>query len=149
MATATLRQGELEVHQVVGGSTVVNTAYGMITVPNGHWIIYFPGQMELATALPPETFDNLFEALDGAPTPAPAPPSEPSEPPSTAPEATGPSQGDVERWVDAHYHRSYRAKHIAGLMANPARAQELLDKYPLETAATNEPPAPQEVIEEA
>lgn len=67
MARATLKQVDLEVHQVTGDATRVQTAYGVIEVPQGHYVIYFPGEFELATALPPDTFAEMF-LIGGADT---------------------------------------------------------------------------------
>jgi hypothetical protein len=139
MARATLKDNTLEVHRVVGEATKVNTAYGAITVPRNHYIIYFPGQFELATALPPETFDDLFENLEGDET----------EDLPEAPALEPPSDEDINAWVEAHYVETYRAAVATRLFANRERAAELLAKYPLpeegaEPAAT--PPVPVEEV---
>lgn len=202
MATARLKAIDLEVHQVTGDAgTNVQTAYGVITVPRDHYIIYFPGQMELATALPPDTYAEMFEATPDAATAAPAPdtaapaapatdtaapapatatPTAPADAtaPTTAPTdvaapapeaaptdmttaptdttaptatptptdittAPAPAQADVTAWVEGHYAPEYRQRVLDRLLANPTRAQELLNQYPLPQTAGQAPPADQ------
>ena len=195
MAMARTKDLELDVHQTVA-PTSINTAYGSVQVPAGHYVLNLPGEFSLRVPLTPDVFDLLFEmepdvAPEAPPADAPSTPTDPasdpsSDPPAPAPgEATAPadaaapadappapvdgeispeagatpaappdaapdaaqaapSQAAVEAWVAAHYHRSYRPRHVAGLMANPARAAELLARYPIATADTNEPPPPDE-----
>jgi hypothetical protein len=42
----------------------LNGAYGPVTVPQGHFVINFPGEFELATALPPDAFMEMFDLSD-------------------------------------------------------------------------------------
>lgn len=59
-----LRSSELDVHRILDGPVRINSAYGPITVPNGHFIVNFPGEFELSAALPPDAFVEMFDLSD-------------------------------------------------------------------------------------
>jgi hypothetical protein len=59
-----LKNTELDVHRILDGPVRLNGAYGPVTVPQGHFVINFPGEFELATALPPDAFMEMFDLSD-------------------------------------------------------------------------------------
>lgn len=64
MAKHHLKDAELEVRRVLDGPVRMNTAYGPVIVPTGHFVINFPGEFELATAVPPDVFAEMFTLTD-------------------------------------------------------------------------------------
>lgn len=64
MAKHHLKNAELEVRRVLDGPVRMNTAYGPIVIPTGHFIITFPGDFELGTALSPDVFGEMFDLSD-------------------------------------------------------------------------------------
>jgi hypothetical protein len=59
-----LKNTELDVHRILDGPVRLNGAYGPVTVPQGHFVINFPGEFELTTALPPDAFMEMFDLSD-------------------------------------------------------------------------------------